>query len=310
MKRLPPQALLLLAVIALFWGLNWPVLKVAVNEAPVFWFRMVCAWGCAAGLIIMARLGGQSLGVARGERARLAWVAMFTIVGWNAFSGFGVLLLPAGRAAMLGYTMPLWLALLSFWLLKEKANRINLAGLALGLTGVALLIGEDAAAFTRAPLGALCMLAAAATWAYGVVLIKERPFALAPTVQMAWMMAAGGVPLTLLPWLHSGLATPQLSRAAWGAVAYNIFVAGVLCYWAFYKMVNLLPTAVTGIASLAVPVIGVLSSLAFLGEIPSGRDWLALTMIVAALALVLLLQAPERPGVAVKNSDDVSNTSH
>lgn len=306
MKPIPLQALLLLAVIALFWGLNWPVLKVAVNETPVFWFRMVCAWGCAAGLFVVARLGGQSLVVARGERVRLAWVAMFTIVGWNAFSGFGVLLLPAGRAAMLGYTMPLWLALLSFWLLGEKPTRVNLAGLALGLAGIALLIGEDAAAFTRAPLGALCMLAAAATWAYGVVLIKRRPFALAPTVQMAWMMAAGGVPLALLAWLESGLAVPRLSLAASLAVAYNIFIAGVLCYWAFYKMVNLLPTAVTGIASLAVPVIGVLASLAFLGEIPSWLDWLALAMIVASLALVLLLQSPgRRPYINESSSENV-----
>lgn len=309
MKPIPPQALLLLALIALFWGLNWPVLKIAMNEAPVFWFRAVTMWGSAAGLIIVARISGQSLAVAHAERARLAWVAMFTIVGWNAFCGFGVLLLPAGRAAMLGYTMPLWLALLSLWLLKEKVSRINLGGLALGLAGIALLIGEDAAAFTRAPLGALCMLAAAATWAYGLVLIKQRPFALAPTVQMAWMMAVGGVPLALLAWLHSGLATPRLSAAAWGAVAYNIAIAGVLCYWAFYKMVNLLPTAVTGVASLAVPVIGVLASLALLGEVPSWRDWLALAMIVAALGLVLLLQAPNgRPG-AFKSSGDVSKPS-
>jgi len=310
MKAIPPQALLLLAMIALCWGLNWPMLKLAVNEAPVFWFRAVTMWGGAAGLIVLARLSRQSLAVARGECARLAWVAMFTIVGWNAFSGFGVLLLPAGRAAMLGYTMPLWLALLSFWLLKEKANSINLAGLALGLTGIALLIGEDAAAFTRAPLGALCMLAAAATWAYGVVLIKQRPFALAPTVQMAWMMAAGGVPLALLAWLQNGLATPRLSPSAWGAVAYNILVAGVFCYWAFYKLVNLLPTTVTGIASLGVPVIGVLSSLAFLGEIPSRLDWLALAMIVAALALVLLLQAPKERHANIENSSDVSSPSH
>ena len=137
-KPIPLQALLLLALIALFWGLNWPLLKVALNEAPVFWFRMVCAWGCAAGLGMVARLGGQSLTLARGERVRLAWVALFTVVGWNAFSGLGVLLLPAGRAAMLGYTMPLWVALLSFWLLDEKPNRVNLAALTLGLAGVAL----------------------------------------------------------------------------------------------------------------------------------------------------------------------------
>ena len=290
MNPIPRSGLLLLAVVALFWGLNWPILKIAVREAPVFWFRLVCVVGSGVGLFGLAIARGLPLAVPRADRVRLIWVAMFSILGWNAFSGWGVLLLPAGRAAMLGYTMPLWIAFFSLWLLREKTSRANLAALALGSAGVALLISEDASAFTRAPVGALCMLGAASTWALGVVLIKRRPFALAPTVQTAWMMAAGGVPLALLALFKGGLGIPELSLAAWLAVAYNIVIAGVLCHWAFYKLVNMLPATVTGISSLSVPVIGVLSGILFLGEVPTWRDWLALAMIVAALALVLLLQ--------------------
>ena len=290
MKPIPRSAFVLLAVLALFWGANWPVLKIAVREAPVFWFRLVCVWGSAIGLFAIAAAGGQSLAVPRGQRLRLIWVSMFSILGWNAFSGFGVLHLPAGRASMLGYTMPLWLALFSVFLLKERMARTNAVALALGMGGVALLIGEDAAAFTRAPVGALCMLGAATSWAFAVAMIKRRPFALSATVQMAWMMAAGGLPLVPLAWAHGGLGIPDLSLAAWLAIAYNVFIAGVLCYWAFYRLVNMLPAAVTGISSLSVPVIGMLTGILFLGEVPSWRDWLALALIVTALALVLLWQ--------------------
>jgi drug/metabolite transporter (DMT)-like permease len=290
MKPIPRSAFVLLAVLALFWGANWPVLKIAVREAPVFWFRLVCVWGSAVGLFAIAAAAGQSLAVPRGQRLRLAWVSMFSILGWNAFSGFGVLHLPAGRASMLGYTMPLWLALFSVFMLKERMARANAAALALGMSGVALLIGEDAAAFTRAPVGALCMLGAAASWACAVAMIKRRPFALTATVQMAWMMTAGGLPLALLAWRYGGLDVPVLSLAAWLAIAYNVFIAGVLCYWAFYKLVNMLPAAVTGMSSLSVPVIGVLTGIVFLGEVPTSRDWLALALIVTALAIVLLWQ--------------------
>lgn len=294
MNTMPRAALALLAVLALFWGANWPLLKIAVREAPVFWFRTVCVWGSAIGLFAIAIAGGQRLAVQHGERMHLLMVAVLSIVGWNAFSGFGVLLLPAGRASMLGYTMPLWLALLSHFMIGERLTRITWSALALGLAGIALLIGEDAAAFTRAPLGVLCMLGAAFTWALGIVMIKRRPFQLTPTVQMAWMMTAGGLPLAVLGLLHGGLATPALSPAAWFSVGYNVLIAGILCYWAFYKLVNMLPATITGISSLSVPVIGVLTGIAVLGEVPTWRDWTALGLIVCALGLVLLLE-PSRP---------------
>ncbi len=290
---IPRSAYVLLVVLALFWGGNWPVLKIAVRELPVFWFRLVCVWGSMVGLFAIAAASGLPLALPRGERGRLLLVALFSIVGWNAFSGFGVLLLPAGRASMIGYTMPLWLVLLSAWVLRERLNGRSIAGLIMGLLGIALLMAEDLSAISSTPVGTLCMLGAATTWAIGITLVKARPFSMPPTVQTAWMMAAGGVPLALLAALNGGLGIPAMSAAAFWALVYNVLIAGVLCYWAFYKLVGLVPASVTAISSLSVPVVGVLLSMAMLGETPSPRDWIALVLIVGALAVVLVL--PGRP---------------
>lgn len=298
---LPRRALVLLAFLAVFWGTNWPLLKIAVREAPVFWFRAVSVWGSAIGLFAVAWVGGHRLHVARGERVRLVIVALLSITGWNALVGFGVLLLPAGRASMLGYTMPLWLALLSHFMVGERLTGGVIAGLALGMAGVALLIGEDAAAFTRVPLGTASTLAGAFCWALGIAIIKRSPFSLTPTAQMAWAMAIGGIPLAVLGCRYGGLATPSLSPAAWFAVAYNVAIAGVLGYWAFYKLVNMLPASVTGVSSLSVPVFGVLTGMLVLGESPGWREWLALGLIVAALGLVLL-----RPALAISSPSAVN----
>ena len=291
-QPIPRTAYVLLVVLAVFWGGNWPLLKIAVRELPVFWFRLVCVWGSMAGLFAIAAASGLPIGLPRGERGRLLLVALFSIVGWNVFSGFGVLLLPAGRASMIGYTMPLWLVLLSAWVLHEKLTRRNLAGLGMGLLGIALLMGEDLASLSRTPVGTLCMLGAATTWAIGITLVKARPFSMPPTVQTAWMMAAGGVPLAVLAALYSGLAIPAMSAAAFWSVVYNVLIAGVLCYWAFYKLVGLVPASVTAISSLSVPVVGVVLSMAMLGEIPSFLDWIALVLIVGALGVVLLFPNP------------------
>ena len=294
MKQIPRAALVLLVILALFWGCNWPILKVAVREAPVFWFRTVCAWGGGAGLFAIAVASGMSLKVPRADWPRLSVVGLLSIAGWNAFSGYGVLNLPAGRASMLGYTMPLWLVILSVTWLGEKLTWQNFLGIVMGMGGVLLLIGEDMGAFVRAPVGTLCMLGAAGTWAVGVALLKKKPFGLTPTVQTAWMMLVGGLPTALLSLVfeHS-LPPPAMSLAAWLAILYNVVIAGVLCYWAFYKLVGMVPASVTGISSLIVPVVGVLAGIAFLGEVPTWRDWTALALIVSALGVVLVL--PRRP---------------
>jgi drug/metabolite transporter (DMT)-like permease len=292
-KQIPRTAWVLLLILALFWGVNWPIFKIAVNEAPVFWFRTVCAWGGATGLMLVAKASGQSVAVPRADWPRLALAGLLSIAGWNAFSGYGVQHLPAGRAAMLGYTMPLWLAILSVLWLKEKLDWRNWLGIALGMSGVLLLIGEDMAALTRAPVGTLCMLGAAISWAVGVALIKRRPFALSPTVQTAWMMVAGGFPTALLALVFESALPPPLRTKAWLAIVYNVVVAGVVCYWAFYKLVTLVPASVAGIASLIVPVVGVLTGMMILGEVPAPSDWVALSLIVSALGVVLIL--PRRP---------------
>jgi len=189
---------------------------------------------------------------------------------------------------MLGYTMPLWLVILSVTWLKEKLDVQNLLGIILGMSGVALLIGEDMGALARAPVGTLCMLGAASTWAVGVAMIKKKPFALPATVQTAWMMVVGGFPTAFLA-LAFESGPPPMSVAAWSAIVYNVLVAGVLCYWAFYKLVGMVPASVTGISSLIVPVVGVLTGIVFLGEVPTASDWTALALIVSALGVVLVL---------------------
>jgi len=289
LKQIPRTALALLLILALFWGCNWPILKIALREAPVFWFRTVCAWGGAGGLLLIAKASGYSLVVPRAEWPRLALVGLLSVACWNILSGYGVLHLPAGRASMLGYTMPLWLVILSVTWLKERLDVQNILGIVLGTSGVFLLVGADMDAFARAPVGTLCMLGAALSWAVGVAMIKKKPFALAPTVQTAWMMLAGGLPTAVLALAVEPLVPPPMSPAAWLAIIYNLLIGGVVCYWAFYKLVGMVPASVAGISSLSVPVVGVLAGMAFIGEVPTPRDWAALALIVSALGVVLVM---------------------
>lgn len=289
--RLPRQGLFLLAALALGWGLNWPIMKVVLSEVPPLYFRGACLLLGGLGVLAIARAGG-SIAVPRQRWGRLLVLALFNMVGWNVLAIYGVLLLPAGRAALLGYTMPVWSVLLSAWILGERLNGQRLLGLALGLGGVFALLGGSLEGMLQAPLGVLCMLGAAFSWALGVVLLKRLPVGLSTTALTGWMMLLGSVPLlaAALPLETARLAVPTFWPAF--GVLYNVFVAFMFCYWAWNRIVLMVPVAVSSLSSLVTPLIGVLGGALFLGEQPGWREGLAALLILAAVAVVSL----RRPG--------------
>lgn len=287
-QGIPVRGLWLLGAVAICWGANWPIMKTVLFEWNVWHFRSVClVLGCGS-LFALAKAMGYSLGVPEGQWGRLLAASFFNITCWHIFSGFGVSLLASGRASIIGYTMPLWVVPLSMWVLKEPMTPRKLLGLALGFVGLLLLIGDDLVRLRQAPMGTLCMLGAAITWAIGIVIIKRYPVAQPTTVFTGWMMLLGGIPVLLGALLFGGWEFKPLSAKALAALVYVVFVAMVFCHWAFMHLVKMLPATITGISSLTVPVVGVFSGMLMLGEKPGAAEWGALLLILCALAVILL----------------------
>lgn len=285
--RLPRQGLFLLAALALGWGLNWPIMKVALAELPPLYFRGSCLFLGGLGMLAIARAGG-SIAVPRERWGRLLIVSLFNIVGWNVLLVYGVLLLPSGRAALLGYTMPVWSVLLSVWLLGERLTGPRLIGLVLGFAGVLVLMGGSLDGMLQAPVGVICMIAAAWSWALGVVLLKRLPVGLSTTALTGWMMLLGSLPMlaAAIPLETSRLVVPSF-WPAFGLV-YSVFIAFMFCYWAWNRIVLMVPVAVSSLSSLVTPLIGVLGGAIFLGEQPGWREGLAALLILAAVGVVSL----------------------
>ena len=293
---LPPLGFVLLAGLTLFWGLNWPAMKIVFAELPVWWFRAGCLWFGGLGLVLIARLSGQSLAVPRAQRGPLLLCALFNVVGWHLFSGYGVSLMPAGRASIIAFTMPVWASLLGSLVLNEAFTRAKLIGLALGMGGLAVLIGPDLIVLESAPLGAVFMLLAAISWATGTVLLKRFHWSLATTVLVGWQLVAAALPVSLGALLLQ--APPDLaglSDRALFAIAYVFLLPMLFCQWAYFRTVRLFPAAIAAIGTLAIPVVGVYSSALILGESVGWREFVALALICCALASVLL-PAGRRPG--------------
>ena len=287
-ERLPRQGLLLLAALSLFWGANWPIMKMVLTEVPPLYFRSCCLLLGGIGMLTLARASGMSLKVPAGQWKRVLWLAVFNIAGWNALVIIGVSLLPSGRAALLGYTMPLWSVMLSIWFLGERLTLRSVFGLLLGLAGIVVLMGGSLEGMMQAPVGVVCMILGAWSWAIGVVLFKRFPVAMPTSSLTGWTMLLGSLPLLVLaiPLETSRLAMPSVWPIF--GMLYNIFVAFMFCYWAWNRIVLMVPVSVSSLSSLSTPLIGVLGGVVFLGEPLGWQEITAALLILAAVGSVSL----------------------
>jgi hypothetical protein len=168
----------------------------------------------------------------------------------------------------------------------------RIAGMALGMLGMALLLGDDIRHFQRAPTAALMILGAAIAWAFGTVLLRKWQLPLPQNTLSGWMMLLGWIPIAILaPFFAPGPLTMPSPRA-WFALLYNIFLAGTLAHWAWFTLARTLPVALSSMASLPVPIVGVFAGMLVLGERPGPSEWIALALVVAAMVAVLWAPKP------------------
>lgn len=283
-----------MVILALVWGCNWPVIKYGVTELRPLTFRAATLVFAAMGLLVVSKLSGESIRIPRALWVKVIALSVVNIVGWNALIVYGIQQMSAGRSAILAYTMPIWAVLFGLGLLHEPLSKLKIAGLVLGMCGMVVLLGDDIDTLRRSPSGALFVLGAAVTWALGTVLLRRWKVPVPQNTLTGWMMLLGWIPIAVCVPLfdpHPLASLATMSGAAWFAVLYNIFLAGTLAYWAWFKMARNLPVAVSSLSSLPVPVVGVLSGMLFLGERPGASEFAALALVLASLAAVLFAPA-------------------
>jgi drug/metabolite transporter (DMT)-like permease len=281
---------LLLASLSLFWGLNWPGMKIILSELTVWWFRAFCliVGGCI--LMLVSALSGNRCKLRRQEIGSVMLCGSFAILGWMVFSAYGVSQMPAGRASIIAFTMPLWATLIAAYVLGERITMTKVAGLLLGLLGLVVLIGPDLVILKRAPVGAFFMLSAAISWAIGTVLLKKITWQLPTLSNIAWQLLFSSLPVTLVAALSEPL--PDLTRLSGSviiALVYIFLFPMSFCQWAYFKTVGLLPASIAAMGTLMVPVIGVYSSYLILDEKVGIADLVALLLVLSALVMVLLI---------------------
>ena len=276
-----------LALMALIWGYNWVVMKVALRYAEPSVFVALRTFLGAAFLFLLLVILRRGL---RPKNLRLTLcVGLFQTTGniglltWALASG------AAGKTAVLVFTMPLWLLLMSWVVLRERLRRLQWFSVGLALAGLCLVLAPWR--MHGSLLSNLLAVTAGISWAASAVAAKilSKRHQVDILSLNAWQLLLGSIPLVIVALLvtHS---PPVWSGSFVAALLFNIMpVTGVgLLLW-FYAL-RTLPAGTAGLASLGTPVLGVVFAWIQLGERPGLYEATGMILIVSALCVLAVRQ--------------------
>ena len=292
MTQLSRKDLVLLALLTLFWGLNWPVMKIGVREFPPLTFRTISMLGGLAVIWLAARAQGASLAVPAGARMTVIRLAIPNMLIWHSMIIIGVKLLSSGRAAILGYTMPAWAVLSGLIFFGDRISRSALVGIALAMSGALLLLSSEFSRLSGQPLGTVLALIAAAGWGFGTVLMKRTQMDM-PTISLTfWMLSLTTTIMAILALIFEYPAIRMPNLIEWAAIIYNSAIIFGFAHVVWFRLARILPPVASSLSVMFIPVLGTFSGAWILGEVPHWQDYVAMLLILGAMSTVLFKPRP------------------
>lgn len=287
---------LALVVLSLVWGYTWVAIKIGTEYASpyaVAALRMVIAT-----VILFALLPLTRRSLKPTPFVPTLILGLLQTTGWTLLQTIAVQQAGAGKAAVLGYTMPFWVAILAWPFLGERISGLRWAALATAAAGLAFVVAplnrHGLVSDGLAVSAGLCW-AGAAVWAKRLRARYDVDLLSLTTWQLLW----GTIPLVVV--MLAFPAPIHWTPSFVGALAFMGIAGAALGWFLWMFILSRLPAGVAGIASLATPVVGVIAAAIQLHEIPSVTELIGMALIVIAL-IINALPASQPVSVAVRRA--------
>jgi drug/metabolite transporter (DMT)-like permease len=286
---MPPVAFFYLGVMIVTWAGNWPLMKLALGQMPPMLcvlLRLIGSLALIAPALVIAR---QPLLPLRGERLELFWVGELQVAGFLICSIIGLAILPAGRAIVLAYTMPLWAIPIGLFLWPEPLSRSQPAGTAIGFAGLVLFMNPSLVDWgdKRSLAGNALLLLAAIVWALGSCLYRRHSWRSPFWVQTFWQLAVSIIPVAALVLTGTAGGPVHWSPELAGILAYNCIVTTALGYFLWGKVLSMMSAAIAGQVLTLTPIGGFLLSELMFGGTISAEVALSILLIVGGIFVTL-----------------------
>jgi drug/metabolite transporter (DMT)-like permease len=290
-----PRALLWLGLLVLYvvWGSTYLGIRIAVETIPPF--LMASSRFLAAGVALFA------WSILR-ERGTFAWpsrrewrdnfiVGALLLGGGMGAVAWGEQTVPSGIAALLIAMMPVWVAVLGRIFLGERLPRLAVAGIAVGLVGVAILVGVPDPSAGLDPAGVVALIISPISWSAGSLYAANRvPHSTRPLVATAMQMLCGAAVLGLAAIVTGEpgrLRVELISTGSIVALVYLTVIGSLLAFSTYVWLLRVAPLPLIATYAYVNPVVAVILGAIVLGETLTPTKLIAGGVIVFAVALII-----------------------
>ena len=287
-----------LGIVYVVWGSTYLAIAVADRTLPPL--LMLAARFALAGGLLYAWSAWRG-DVAQARPGRREWTAAAIVGGLLLFVETGGVAwaeqrVASGMTALLIATVPLFTALLDRTFFGIRLSFGALAGIAAGLLGVALLVGQSAHVD---PVGAAVILAGGLAWAGGSAYARVAPLPRAPFLSAAMQMLTASAFLAI-----AGTAMGEVGRihpaaisaSSTAAFAYLVVFGSIVAFTAYgWLLRSGAPSVLISTYAYINPAIAVLLGWALVGEAVGGRELAAGAIVVASVGMLVLAREPHAP---------------
>ncbi|MBP1094606.1 DMT family transporter [Bradyrhizobium diazoefficiens] len=291
MNSLSPRAAVgLFLIVVLAWGVNWSVTKQLVQLLSPLWTSAIRSWIALAALFVILGLSNNLVIPERRDIPVVLSVALLHMTVFSVLVAAGVRFLPAGKAVVLGYTTPLWVAIAAPLIGKDTLTAPKVAGALLGLIGLAVILNPTSIDWTNGNvmLGAGMVILAAISWAANIIYIRAHRWLASPLQLLIWQVLVATVVLSITAAIVDGIPHVNWSWRLVLLFLYSGLIGTALAYWAMSMVNKSISALTTSLGTTATPLVGIASAAILLGEPIDVSLAVAAGLIVAGIGLATL----------------------
>lgn len=279
------------ATIYLVWGSTYLAIRLGVETMPPFLLAGIRFVIGGTLLYAWSRMRGAER-PERKHKIPALILGLLLPLGGTGLVTLAEKTVPSGLAALLVATVPLWIVLVD-WLRPggSRPRRLVVAGLALGFTGIAMLILPSVSGTLHelSLIGALTVVVASLSWATGSIYSKYAPQPKSKVMGTGMQMIAGGSGLLMLSLITGemhGLDLAAVTLTSWLSLAYLI-TAGSVAFAAYIWLISEVDPSKVATYAYVNPVIAIFLGAVIADELMSSWTMLCSMIIIAAVFMVI-----------------------
>jgi drug/metabolite transporter (DMT)-like permease len=289
--------MLYIAIVIFSWGVNYPLMKLAIRDMPPLTFAALRLLGGALVVWAIMRLTrAKRVLPPNTELLGLAGVGVLQFSSVLGLTGIALMVLPAGRTITAVYSMPLWAAIFDWLFFRTRLAPMQICGITVSLGGLLLFLDPSVLDWRAdgVAAGMVMTLLAAMLWALGAVFYRTRVWTAPLLSQTLWQLVTSGLVVACAALLLEAPLSTTPSVTLGIILVWSWLIPMALAVWAWTKVLSRLSASTAGQLLMSTPFVGIAaSSVIFNESLPPAFAVSALFIAVGGLMVLIKRNSPQ-----------------